>query len=178
MGGVRRVGLPSLGGGEWGLLLVLGFGGLGLERWLGQRGGERGGGMGDLGGVRRLSELDVEVRREDGRLRRHGDRNRSMRSFCSSWVGGLDLDLDLDPLRLGLRRGLEVGGLQEGRQRGRCRVGLRLAFRGTGLRGGGLGFGLKLVLRQSRSGFGLILGEGGLGLVLGHRDLILGLGLG
>lgn len=117
--------------------------------------------------MRRLSELDVDVRVEDGRLRRHG-------GFCSSWVGGLDLD----PLRLGLNRGLEVGGLQDGRQRGCCRVGLRLVLGGTGLRRGGLGFGLKLVLRQSRSGLGLILGEGGLGLVLGHRDLILGLGLG
>lgn len=72
MRGVRKVRLLGrdmsrrlrlrLGGSEWDLCLILGVGGLGLERGIGRGGGESVGGMRDLGGVRRLGRLDMEVR--------------------------------------------------------------------------------------------------------------------
>lgn len=60
-----------LGGRDGGLRLILGGGVLGLG-W-GSR--ERGGGVWDLGGVRRLGLLDLWVRKGDGWLGLHGGRD-------------------------------------------------------------------------------------------------------
>lgn len=71
--------------------MILDAGGLGLERGMGQRGGERGGGMWDLGGVRRLGRLDVGVRMSDGGVGVGS-------AWCWCWVRSLDVG----HLRLGL----------------------------------------------------------------------------
>lgn len=86
---MRRLGL-GLSRRGWGLRLVLGVWGLGLERGVGRGGGEREGGMRHLGGVRRLSRLG---------LHRGGDGDRG-RSWSRVRLGLWDV--------LGLRLGLEV----------------------------------------------------------------------
>lgn len=67
-----RLGL-RLGGRDGGLWLILGGGVLGL----GWGGRERGGGVWDLGGVRRLCLLDLWVRMGDEWLGLHGGRDRN-----------------------------------------------------------------------------------------------------